>query len=54
MTALIYHTTHKHIPQASNLHSHYYEQIKAKLIQDLQMDKVVLTLGGTGGDKLDR
>lgn len=54
MTALIYHTTHYHVPQASNLHSHCYEETKAKVILDLQMEKVVLTLGGTGGVKLDR
>lgn len=54
MTTPIYHTTHKHVPQASNLHSNYYEKVKAKLIQDLQMEEVVLTLGGTGGVKLDR
>ena len=54
MTALIYHTTNNHVPQASNLHSHYYEEAKAKLILDLKMEKVVLTLGGTGGVKLDR
>ena len=52
--ALIYLTTYNHIPQASNLHSHHYEEAKAKLNLDLQMEKVVLTLGGTGGDKLDR
>lgn len=54
MTALIYHTTHNHVPQASNLHSHYHEAAKAKLILDLQTEKMVLTLGGTGGVKLDR
>ena len=54
MMALIYHTTHNHVPQGNNLHSHYYEEAKAKLILDLQMEKVVLTLGGTGGVKLDR
>jgi len=54
MTALIYHTTNNHVPQASNLYSHYYVEAKAKLILDLKMEKVVLTLGGTGGVKLDR
>jgi hypothetical protein len=51
---LIYHNTHNHVPQASNLHIHYYEEAKTKLTLDLQMGKVVLTLGGTGGVKLDR